>query len=83
MKNIDKFFEDVLDGQMFGVKTGIKKYREEHNTGTMIVDFRASYALRHFKFSCIINNMFNTEFSLRPLTVEPMRMSQFQVIYTI
>lgn len=83
MKNIDKFFEDVLDGQMFGVKTGIKKYREEHNTGTMIVDFRASYALRHFKFSCIINNMFNTEFSLRPLTVEPMRMSQFQVIYKI
>jgi outer membrane receptor protein involved in Fe transport len=79
MKNIDK----ILDGQMFGVKTGIKEYREEHNTGTFIVDYRVSYALKSFNFSVIINNLLNTQFSLRPLTVEPPRMTQLQVIYKI
>ncbi len=83
MKNIDKFFYEVLDGQMFGVKTGIKKYREEHNTGTFIVDYRVSYALKSFKFSVIVNNLLNTEFSLRPLTIEPTRLTQLQVIYRI
>jgi outer membrane cobalamin receptor len=83
MKNIDAFFYQILDGQMFGVKTGIRKYREEHNTGTFIVDYRLSYALRSFKFSLIVNNLMNTEFSLRPLTVEPPRMTQLQVIYKI
>lgn len=83
MKNIDKFFYEILDGQMFGVNTGIKKYREEHNKGTFIVDYRMSYALKSFKFSVIVNNLMNTEFSLRPLTVEPPRMTQLQVIYKI
>jgi len=83
MKNIDRFFYDILDGQMFGVKSGIKKYRAEHNTGTYIVDYRISYALRSFKFSVIVNNLMNTEFSLRPLTIESPRMTQLQVVYKI
>jgi outer membrane cobalamin receptor len=83
MKNIDLFFYDILDGQMFGVKTGIKKYREEHNSGTFIVDYRVSYAMKSFKFSVIVNNLMNTEFSLRPATIEPPRMTQLQVIYKI
>ena len=83
MQNIDKFFYEILDGQMFGVKTGIKKYREEHSTGTFIVDYRVSYAMKSFKFSVIVNNLLNTEFSLRPLTIEPPRMTQLQVIYKI
>jgi outer membrane cobalamin receptor len=83
MKNIDKFFYDVLDGQMFGVNTGIKKYREENNTGTFILDYRVSYAWKSFKFSVIVNNLMNEEFSLRPMTIEPPRMTQLQVIYKI
>ncbi|MDP1621429.1 MAG: TonB-dependent receptor [Bacteroidales bacterium] len=83
MKNIDKFFYEILDGQMFGVKTGIKKYREDHKKGTFIVDYRISYALNSFKFSVIVNNLLDTEFSLRPLTIEPPRMTQVQVIYKI
>jgi iron complex outermembrane receptor protein len=82
MKNIDVFLEDAMDGQ-FGVNTGVKKYRLEHNTGTYIVDYRVSLHVRHVKFSVIINNVFNTEFSLRPMTVEAPRMSQFQIIYQI
>ena len=83
MKNIDRFFYDYLGGQMFGVNTGIKEYREENNTGTLIVDFRASFALKSFKFSFLVNNLFNHEFSLRPLTMEPVRMTQLQVVYKI
>ncbi len=77
MKNIDQFFYDALDN------TGIKKYREEHSKGTFIVDYRISYALKSFNFSVIVNNLMNTEFSLRPLTIEPPRMTQLQVIYKI
>ncbi|MEI7661750.1 MAG: TonB-dependent receptor [Bacteroidota bacterium] len=83
MKNIDKFFYDILDNGTFGVNSGIKKYREEHNKGTYIVDYRISYALKSFKFSFIVNNLMNTEFSLRPMTVEAPRMTQFQVVYKI
>ena len=83
MKNIDKFFYDILDNGMFGVNSGVKKYREDHNSGTFIVDYRISYALKTFKFSVIVNNLMNTEFSLRPMTMEPPRMTQLQVIYKI
>jgi hypothetical protein len=83
MKNIDLFFYEILDGQMFGVKTGIKEYREEHNTGTFILDYRVSYAWKSFKFAVIINNIMNTQFSLRPLTMEAPRMTQLQVLYKI
>jgi outer membrane receptor protein involved in Fe transport len=83
MKNIDKAFYEILDDPIFNVKTGIKKYREEHNTGTFILDYRVSYTIKSFRFSFIVNNLLNTEFSLRPLTMEAPRMSQFQVIYKI
>jgi len=68
---------------MFGVKTGIKKYREEHDKGTFILDYRISYAIKGFNFSVIVNNLMNTELSLRPLTVEAPRMTQLQVVYKI
>ncbi len=83
MQNIDKFFYEILDGQMFGVKTGIKKYREEHHSGNFIVDYRISYTLKAFKFAFIFNNLLNTEYSLRPVTIEAPRMTQFQVVYKI
>ena len=83
MKNIDRAFYEILDDPMFNVKTGIKQYREEHNNGNFIVDYRVSYVLKSFKFSFIVNNLLNTEYSLRPLTMEPVRMSQLQVIFKI
>jgi len=83
MKNIDRAFYEILDDPMFNVNTGIKKYRVEHNSGTFILDYRVSYTLKSFRFSFIVNNLLNTEFSLRPLTMEAPRMSQFQVIYKI
>jgi outer membrane cobalamin receptor len=83
MKNIDKSFYDFLDDPKLGVSTGIKEYRAEHDHGTFILDYRVSYALHDFRFSLIINNLLNTEFSLRPLTMESPRMTQLQVVYKI
>jgi outer membrane receptor protein involved in Fe transport len=83
MKNIDKSFYDFLDGQMFGVQTGIKQYRIDHNSGTFILDYRIGFALKDFKFSVIVNNLLNQEFSLRPLTMESPRATTLQVVYKI
>jgi outer membrane receptor protein involved in Fe transport len=83
MKNIDRAFYEILDDPIFNVNTGIKQYRTDHNKGNFIVDFRVSYALKSFKFSLIVNNLLNTEYSLRPLTMEPVRMSQLQVVFKI
>ncbi len=85
MSNIDKFFYDLEvwppDDPAFNI--GIKKYREEHNQGNFIVDLRVSYTYRAFRFSAIVNNLLNTEYSLRPGTIEPTRLTQLQVIYKI
>jgi iron complex outermembrane receptor protein len=78
MKNIDLFFYENLNST-----TGVNDYREKHNTGNFVLDYRVSIAVRNFNFSLIINNFLNTEYSLRPVTIEAPRMSQFQVIYKI
>ena len=83
MQNIDQFFIDFLDDPNYGNPTGLKKYRQDHHTGTFILDYRLAYLFHDFRFSFIINNLLNTEYSLRPLTIEAPRMTQLQVIYKI
>jgi hypothetical protein len=78
MKNIDLFFYENLNST-----TGVNDYREKHNKGNFVLDYRVSIAVRNFNFSLIINNFLNTEYSLRPVTIEAPRMSQLQVIYKI
>ncbi|MFH1937038.1 MAG: TonB-dependent receptor, partial [Bacteroidota bacterium] len=67
MKNIDIFLYQL--DRPGGMHSGIVKYREEHNKGNFIVDFRVSFLFRDFKFSLLMNNVFNTEYSLRPITI--------------
>jgi iron complex outermembrane receptor protein len=81
IQNIDKFFIDYDKPGYFN--TGITEYREENNTGTFILDIRLGLLVRSFKFSAIVNNLLNKEFSLRPCTVEPPRLTTIQVIYHI
>jgi len=81
MKNIDIFLYQLDKPK--AMHSGIVKYREEHNTGNFIVDFRVSFLLRDFKFSLLINNLMNTEYSLRPITIEAPRTTSLQVIMTI
>jgi outer membrane cobalamin receptor len=85
MKNIDLFFYhyDYYTSNNTSFPTGITKYREDHHSGTAVLDFRVSYLLKDFKFSVVINNLLNTEYSLRPVTMEAPRMTTVQVVYKI
>jgi outer membrane receptor protein involved in Fe transport len=79
MKNIDIFL-NTLDPTMH---SGIVRYRQEHNKGNFIVDVRLSYSYRDFKFSFLVNNCLNTEYSLRPITIEAPRTTSLQVLLKI
>lgn len=81
MKNIDVFLYQL--DKPNAMHSGIVKYREDHNRGNFIVDFRVSVLIRDFKFSVLINNLFNTEYSLRPITIEAPRTTSLQVVMTI
>jgi hypothetical protein len=79
MKNIDVFLEQ-METMMH---SGIKEYRAEHNKGSFIVDTRLSYSYKDFKFSFLVKNFFNTEYSLRPMTIEAPRTTSLQVLLHI
>ncbi len=82
MRNIDNFF--ILADVPSLFPTGITNFREENNRGSLIFDYRISYSFRrHIKLSLIINNLFNKEYSLRPMTVEAPRTTMLQVNYKI
>lgn len=81
MKNIDIFLYQLDKPK--AMHSGIVKYREDHNKGNFIVDFHISFLLRDFKFSLLINNLLNTEYSLRPITIEAPRTTSLQVVMTI
>jgi iron complex outermembrane receptor protein len=75
--NIDKAFYDLDAGIL---NTGIVKYREKNNKGTMVFDARISYHfLNGFSISVISNNVTNLEYSLRPLKIEAPRTLFLQV----
>jgi outer membrane receptor protein involved in Fe transport len=81
MKNIDIFLYQLDNPSM--MHSGIVKYREEHNKGSFVMDVRVSYSYRDFKFSFLVNNFFNTEYSLRPITIEAPRTTSLQVLLHI
>jgi outer membrane cobalamin receptor len=81
MKNIDVFLDELDTPKL--MNSGIIKYREEHNKGNFIVDTRLSYSYRDFKFSFLVKNFFNTEYSLRPMTIEAPRTTSLQVLLNI
>lgn len=82
MRNIDKFFYNFDRPGFFN--TGIKEYRIEHSKGNYVFDARISYELKkHFKFSFLISNLLNTEYSLRPISVEPPRVTSLQIVYKV
>ena len=81
MKNIDIKLEELdKPGRMH---SGIIEYRKVHDKGNFIVDVRVSYNFGDFKFSFLVNNFFNTEYSLRPITIEAPRTTSIQVLLHI
>ena len=82
MYNIDKFFMETDRPGLFN--TGIRQYRRDHHKGDYVFDARVSYELKkHFKFTLLVNNILNTEYSLRPISVEPPRVTSIQIVYKV
>ncbi len=82
MYNIDNFFYQNDRPGLFN--TGIRQYRRDHHKGDYVFDARISYELKkHFKFSLLVNNLLNTEYSLRPISVEPPRVTSIQIVYKV
>jgi outer membrane cobalamin receptor len=81
INNIDKFFYDLQDAGLFDI--GIEQYRAKHHKGNFIVDMRVGYTFRAFKFSVIVDNVMNTQYSLRPATIQAPRLTTLQVVYNI
>lgn len=84
MINIDKAFEDSLrfeNGVPYGIiLPGMKAYREKHNKGDVIVNWRFSWEpVPAIRMSAIINNLFNREYMTRPADVRPPRVFALQL----
>jgi len=70
MERIDEAFEEpILGTEIF---PGLKQYRQEHNTGQVIFDIRASYSITQAtRLSIIVKNLFNQEYMGRPGDIQP------------
>lgn len=84
MINIDKAFEDLLgDGPGAGIELlpGLYEYRQNHNKGYIVFDFRISYSVsEHSKFSVVVKNVFNKEYMSRPGDIKPPRNISLQYV---
>lgn len=71
--NIDRAFEEPLPGLLQNPDLfGIQAFRNTHK-GYHLLDTRISYELEKWKFSFLINNILNKEYTLRPALLEPTR----------
>jgi len=70
MQNIDRLFNDGIETLL----PSVKSYREKHDTGDTVFDFRISYQmLASLKTAFIVKNLFNHEYVGRPYDMQPPR----------
>jgi len=97
MQNADKIFYDLDAGVVPTALKGIGLIEtrgdnvdrekaewslNKNKQGISIVDLRLSYTIKKaHKINFIVNNLFNVEYALRPLNINPMRMYNLQ--YTL
>ena len=84
MRNIDQIFLD-LDSPDFilPVFTGINQWREEHQTGDAVIDLRLMYQVSdHWRVALLGENVLNREYAIRPLVIEPGRVTSIQLTFT-
>lgn len=80
MKNVDEFFYRQLVTDFVGLDA--KSYRDANRGPEYVFDFRISYNLKEVnKLSFIVNNAFNREYALRPLSINAPR--SFALQYTL
>ena len=92
MKNVDNFFyalDRYYENASRPVRTsrsifpfdGLEEYRLAHQKGTWVFGLRGSVELWNIKLSVIVSNLFNKEYSLRPMSPEAPRLTTIQVSY--
>lgn len=81
MEAIDYAF--VAFEQNFNFIPGMNRFRATHDSGSTIINFRAAYFFTEkIKLSLLLNNAFNTEYSLRPGTLEGPRNMGIRLDYS-
>ena len=76
MQNVDGIFEAPIfnDPQSALINFGIADARQRFKNGDVILDWRAAVKLNpHITISCIIDNLLNREYQIRPAYIGPPR----------
>ena len=60
---------------------GLQAYRENHRSGTWVWGLTANVELWNIKLSVLVSNLFNKEYSLRPMCPEAPRLTTIQLVY--
>ncbi|MDR1878700.1 MAG: TonB-dependent receptor, partial [Bacteroidales bacterium] len=92
MKNVDQFFysldrfSSIAPRHIRNAKSpfpfdGLENYRNTHTKGSWVFSLTTSFELRNVKLSLIVNNLFNKEYSLRPMCPEAPRLTTLQLMY--
>lgn len=82
MERIDEAFEENILGQYFF--PGLKEYRQENNTGSVIFDLRIAWQFSPAsKIALHIKNLFNTEYMGRPGDIYPPQNLSLQYILQV
>ncbi len=77
IRNIDRAFI-VLDTDMF-LPSGVTQWMEDNQNPIYVVDIRASVKVsKRSKVALIVNNLYNTEYAIRPLSIESPRLTMLQ-----
>jgi iron complex outermembrane receptor protein len=91
MKNVDGFFytmDRLSSSASRPVRSqpplpfdGLEEYRENHQKGAWVFGLRTSVEMWNVKLSLIVSNLFNREYSLRPMAAEAPRITTVQLLY--
>ncbi len=82
MERVDSIFTDPVIGNL--ILPGYPDYREEHQTGSIIFDYRIWWNISEAaRLSFIIKNLFNTEYMGRPGDILPQRSITLQFLLKI
>ncbi|MCL2131003.1 MAG: TonB-dependent receptor [Lentimicrobiaceae bacterium] len=92
MKNVDYFFYSmdrysslasrlIKENEAPFPFDGLENYAQTHNKGTTVYGLHTSVEMRNVKLSLIVSNLFNKEYSLRPMCPEAPRLTTLQLTY--
>jgi len=84
MQNIDRIFTDLESSPSSGFNPGLTQWRADHTSGDIVFDCRVAYTLhqRH-RMAIVVNNAFNREYAIRPLSIEQPRHVMLQYTLTL